>query len=795
MSLIFPAVNHLRVALIAMLVVLMGCAGPEEKAQSYYQRGNEFLAKKEFAKAGIEFRNALQLKKDLVGAWRGLLQIEEQSRDAKAQVPLLRNIVELDPKDVTSKIKLGHFLLAANALDQSLDLANAALDLDSKSPTALTLRGAVLLKLGDEAGAKRDAEAALQLDPAAAEPLIVLAAERQIRGDIDGAIAILDRDSQGKNTAVQIFKLALFEKKGDLQKVEAVLRNLIAMNPAESVYRSALVKLYIKQKRIDDAEKELRALAVANPSSLKDGLNVVRFVLQTKGAISAREELENRIKAGGEVFPYQIALAEFDFAQGHREDAIASLEALSKTAKPTDSLIARTKLAELHLRLRQVEPAQQLLTDILRKDARNVEALKLQGALKLDQGKIDEAIASLREALNDQPRSSELMGLLATAYERSGSIELAEKQYADATNVSSYDPAVGLQYVSFLRRRGNFERAEDVLNELVRRSPNNTRVLTALADVKLARQDWAGAQKIAETIQRTVGSGGAADQITASALSAQGDFNSSIRILENTYSARPGNSALVALVGTMLRSHQVDKAEGLLQGVLKQNPNNAEAHVLMGSVLLAKNSPKQALEQFNTAIKQQPKLADAYVALAGYHLREKNYDEAEKVLHSGLAQAPDDVSLRMNVAGIYEIRKDYDRAISEYETLWKQQPGSLVIANNLASLLSDQRADKATVERAYSVASILRKSPVAAFKDTLGWIYYLRGDAKTAIPLLEEAATALSDRGIVQYHLGMSYLADGQLEKASGQFKKALGLNPDPGLQGKIRAAQEKAAM
>jgi tetratricopeptide (TPR) repeat protein len=245
----------------------------------------------------------------------------------------------------------------------------------------------------------------------------------------------------------------------------------------------------------------------------------------------------------------------------------------------------------------------------------------------------------------------------------------------------------------------------------------------------------------------------------------------------------------------MVRSQQTDKASAFLQNVIKRNPNNAEAHVLLGSVLLVKNSSKEAVEQFNTAIKLQPKFADGYVALAAYHIREKKYDDAEKVLHSGLAQAADNASIRMRLAEVYELKQDYDRAISEYEELLKQQPGSLIVINNLASLLTDRRTDKASIERAYSLAGALRKSPVAVFKDTLGWIYYVRGETKLALPLLEEAAAALSDRSAVQYHLGMSYLADGQNEKAASQFKKALALNPDAMLQGQIQAAQKKMAM
>ena len=82
------------------------------------------------------------------------------------------------------------------------------------------------------------------------------------------------------------------------------------------------------------------------------------------------------------------------------------------------------------------------------------------------------------------------MSLLATAYERSGKIELADKQYSDAMRASNFNPAVGLNYVAFLQRRGSGSRAEDVLADLAGRWPQNKQVLSKLAD------DKAGASKI-----------------------------------------------------------------------------------------------------------------------------------------------------------------------------------------------------------------------------------------------------------------------------------------------------------
>src|SRR3974377_35912 len=205
-----------RVLLPLIVVLIAGCGSPEQRAQNYYERGMQLLAQHEYVKAGIEFKNALQLKKDLVGAWRGLLEIESHNGNIRGEVPLLQTIVELDPKDIDARLRLGHFLMAGGALDRALDQANAAIALNGKNPKALAFRGAVLMKLKDNIGAKREAQAALDIDPNNAEALIVLAAERSASGDNEGALLILNRPRlthEGDDElAIQLFKLRLYEQ-------------------------------------------------------------------------------------------------------------------------------------------------------------------------------------------------------------------------------------------------------------------------------------------------------------------------------------------------------------------------------------------------------------------------------------------------------------------------------------------------------------------------------------------------------------------------------------------------------
>jgi tetratricopeptide (TPR) repeat protein len=315
-----------------------------------------------------------------------------------------------------------------------------------------------------------------------------------------------------------------------------------------------------------------------------------------------------------------------------------------------------------------------------------------------------------------------------------------------------------------------------------------------LAQVRLARQEWASAQEVAEVIKRIGTNPVLGDELLGAALAGRNKNDESIVALQNAYQAQPNATRpMYALVNAYLRAQKPDQAIGFLQSVLKASPSNAEAYVLLGSVQLTMKSPDEARKNFMAAIAKQPANAVGYRALADFYLAQKNYDEALKVTNAGLKQQPDNFALHLALASILEQSGNYDGAIAEYESLLSKDSGSMVVANNLASLLADHRTDKASLDRAGQLATMLQKSPLPQFKDTLGWVRYREGDYKAALPLLDDAATALLNP-LVHYHLGMAYLSTGQSAKAAEQFKLALAQSPaDRGLEEQIRAALAKS--
>ena len=368
----------------------------------------------------------------------------------------------------------------------------------------------------------------------------------------------------------------------------------------------------------------------------------MRFLNLLRGPDAARQELLARIEAGGAVFPYQIALADLHAAQGKVDDSVLLLQDLVANAREPDAGADRPGQAcrAVH-RDQETRSSRSPGGGHAAQGQPQHRGLKLRAQIRLERGQIDPAIADLRQAINDQPRDTDIMQLLATAYERSGSIELADKQYAEALRASDLGAGIGLAYVGFLQRRGDAARAADVLSDLAARWPSNVQVLSALASVKLSNRDWAGAEEIANALRR-LGNRTIPDQILSEALIGRNQLDQSIAVLQSAYSEAPGGKVpeMVALVQAYLRAQQTDKALVFLQGVLKENPANADALVLLGSTQLLSNAPVDAKNSFAMAIERQPKNAAGYQALASLYLQQDQPNEALKVVRAGLAELP-----------------------------------------------------------------------------------------------------------------------------------------------------------
>ena len=94
----------------------------------------------------------------------------------------------------------------------------------------------------------------------------------------------------------------------------------------------------------------------------------------------------------------------------------------------------------------------------------------------------------------------------------------------------------------------------------------------------------------------------------------------------------------------------------------------------------------------------------------------------------------------------------HSAAIARYRKILSLAPDTPLALNNLAYALAVRKGElreaQPLAERAHSLAP---QSGVIA--DTLGWIYFISGDAGRALPLLSEAARLEPDSAEIREHL------------------------------------------
>jgi uncharacterized protein (TIGR03790 family) len=134
------------------------------------------------------------------------------------------------------------------------------------------------------------------------------------------------------------------------------------------------------------------------------------------------------------------------------------------------------------------------------------------------------------------------------------------------------------------------------------------------------------------------------------------------------------------------------------------------------------------------------------------------------------------VGWRALAAG-YEQVKRFSQANEAYRRLLAMNPNDVAALNNLAYNLAvhEKRLEEA-LPMASRAATLAKGS--ALVEDTLGWIHYLGGNYKDALPLLERASRALPGHADVQFHAALVFAAVGRLDDAARALKTATEIDP-----------------
>jgi tetratricopeptide (TPR) repeat protein len=733
-----------RVAVVVTAAVaIVGCANsPQAREARFLKHGKELLAKRDFGRALLEFKNASQaMPKDAEPYYQiGLTYLA--FRDVRYAIAVFKKAVELDPKHAGAQLKLAEFEANSRNRDQLDDAMARLQSIVASSPSNLEAINALAIaewRLGKKDGATALLHETLEKFPANLKSSISLERMKLQQKDSGGAEAVLEKAAAAApRSALPVLALGqLYLTLNQTEKAESAFRRALQLDPKSGPTWLGLAALELAANQPDQAEQTLRKL-----SDLPDA-------------------------------KYTPVHAIFLYQNGKRDAALVEFEKISKD-RPDDRT-ARTRLLQAYIEMNKLPQAESLLVAALKKNPKDVDALLARAKLYLRSGRIQEAQQDLNQVIHFVPNSIPAHMALGAVYEAEGLGQRQRQELGEALRLNPALPESRLQLAtSFLaankpaealrlldeapdpqkqtllwnvarnrvlltlRRRAELRAALDRLLPLVRLPE----LVLQDALLKLAEHDYAGARASAEEVlQRNPEDGTAA------------------RVIADSYFGQK----------------QPGKAVERLAQLAAARPNSAPIEDLLAQWRLRTGDAAGARQAWMAAKAADAQYCTADVALAELDRREGHADQARQRLLAAIGPAPGNVSVLMALAAIDEYSGNLTEAMDTYRTVLNVDASNLYALNNLAwhLALADPNEGLKYAQRA---AEIAPGNPMV--QDTLGWLFYRKGIYSTAVTHLKEAFSGQPTTQR-QYHLGMSYLKSGDKILGAKMLEAALQKEPN----------------
>ena len=547
-----------------------------------------------------------------------------QSGQGNRAVTEAEAALKANPNDISSRRILGRIYarligdpqanrIREDMVRKALDQYTKVAELDPTDADAWVMLGR-LHKVGqNNAESEKAYKKALEIDSDNDDALSGLAMNAADSGDAAAAASLLEKANAKTPNLRSLSQLAeTYEQMKDFKNAAKTWQRALDMSGGNPEIKRALANDYVMAGLYDEAVKVYEEIVEDEPRDVQSVLRVSQIYLEKRNFAKARE--------------------------------------YSKKAKDLD-------------------PG-------------NVDVRYNEVSILDAEGKSAEAIASMKELLESSARKTYLpqeKTVRTRFLERLGILQRSAEQYPDAVKsfeeIASLEPSSGaraaIQIVETYRQAKDFNKAEAVLDEAIRKNASN-RDLKLMKGAMLAEQGKV--QQGADYLQKQLD--GKEDRevfIGIAQVWEKGknftEMGKALDQAEKLSSAGPEKNAVIFMRGAMLEKQKnFEAAEQEFRKVLKEDPNNAGALNYLGYMLVDKGTRiPEAFEMIKKAVDLDPQNSAYLDSLGWAYFRMDKYEEAEKYLQMSLERLSKDPTVHDHLGDVYFKQGKLKEAIGQWE--------------------------------------------------------------------------------------------------------------------------------
>ena len=197
--------------------------------------------------------------------------------------------------------------------------------------------------------------------------------------------------------------------------------------------------------------------------------------------------------AGSDQPSVKLAVADYYLAMGRKDEAARLLEELAGSADM--HVPAKVRLATLAAAQNERQRANQIVDDVLVRDAKSGSALELKARLLLADGKRDEALEKAKAAIAAEPQLVPAQYTLGMTYLAAGDPDQARKAFEETLKLNPRAAAAQMQLARIQLATGKAESSGQYAQDVLKAYPENPSARLVLVRSLLARGDAAAAER------------------------------------------------------------------------------------------------------------------------------------------------------------------------------------------------------------------------------------------------------------------------------------------------------------
>ncbi len=717
--------------LATCLSALIVASGPSAQASEergdaasrYLAEGRALLAKGDLKAAEIQFKNALREAPDDFDSRFQLGQVYLREGAGGAAEGIFNNLWQRNEHPEQVMPKLADAYLMQGKTREVLDRVQAAEGYPPAVKAEIAVARARAYLIQKQNGeAKREAEAALALQPDLPAALIIRAVLLLQSNDFAGAERVVDGllAQAPQNFEALAMKGDLRRQAGDYGTAVKYFDQAIGQRPANPQARLARAGALLALHQVDQAKQDvdtvlqaqpaqpagllLRGYLLANGGKYDEALRILQPVAEQLSGVAAADALFSQLNIRLN-HPEQAV----DYAQRYLSETSGSPAAVQLLAMAYARKGEPSKVAEL------LEPVVALHPD-------NVQAQMLLGDAYAALGRYDSAAKVLSTAAQAKPEDADLRTRLDADRFRAGEQAAALSDLSALVGSDSKETGrAGILLVALQMQEGEFDEAARLADKLEAEQPKNPLPDYLLGVIHQAQGDTSSARKAYRSaLAKRADFYPPADALASLDL-AEGKSRDAQAEFEQVLVADPKNvKAMQALARLAAARGDGDKAVDWLEKAAATAPKLPDPRLLEIDLLIAQKKATKALALANAVSDSFPDNAAVAQAFGQAQWAAGNQDAAVAAFRRAAALQPNTAAVQYRLGRLLAALGRPSEALAAYEAATRQDPLFLPAWHEIVLAMAAEKGNDQALAAAQGLAA---RDPALA-EELKGDVYF-----------------------------------------------------------------------